>query len=200
MAGMDHDHSAPNPLHRDLDALQAGLADVRLAPRGRGTVEMLVARPAPRARTVLEVGQLDPVEGLVGDNWRARGSSRMPDNAPNAEAQLTVMNARAAALVAGERERWPLAGDQVYVDLDIGAEALPAGTRLRLGEAVIEVTALPHRGCAAFAARFGHPALRFVNSDEGLALRLRGVNARIVEGGTVRVGDAVVVVETPLGA
>ena len=101
------------------------------------------------------------------------------------------MSSRAAALVAGDRERWPLAGDQLYVDLDLSDENLPPGTRLALGSAVLEVTDEPHTGCKKFTARFGLDAMVFVNSPVGRALNLRGINARVVESGTVRVGDAV---------
>ena len=101
------------------------------------------------------------------------------------------MNARTAALVAGQRERWALAGDQLYVDLDLSETNLPAGTRLAVGQALIEITAKPHRGCSKFAARFGPDALRFVNTGPGRALNLRGRNARVLAGGVVRRGDLV---------
>jgi MOSC domain-containing protein YiiM len=140
---------------------------------------------------VLEEGVLDLVEGLVGDGWRTRGSSRTPDGAAHLDAQVTLMNARAATVIAGSRERWPLAGDQLYVDLDLGVDNLPPGTRLRVGSAVVEITAEPHTGCAKFRERFGSDALRFVNGAAGRPLRLRGVNARVVEPGTVRPSDAI---------
>jgi hypothetical protein len=140
---------------------------------------------------VLDGGVLDVAEGLVGDMWRRRGSRRTPDGSANPLAQLTLQNARLAALVAGERERWPLAGDQLYVDLDLSVDSLPPGTRLAVGSAVIEITPDPHTGCAKFSARFGSDALRFVNSPDGRALRLRGANARVVEAGSVRTGDAI---------
>jgi hypothetical protein len=133
---------------------------------------------------VLDAGVLDAEAGLVGDSW---GSRPKVDPA----AQLTLMNARVAALVAGARDRWALAGDQLYVDLDLSIENLPAGTRLAVGDAVVQISELPHTGCAKFSARFGSDALRFVNSAEGRARRLRGVNARVVSGGAVHVGDAV---------
>ena len=101
------------------------------------------------------------------------------------------MSARAVEAVAGDRERWPLAGDQLYVDLDLSVDNLPAGTRLAVGEAVLEMTAEPHTGCGKFSARFGSEAIKFVNKSPGRELRLRGVNARVVTPGTVRVGDAV---------
>jgi hypothetical protein len=173
------------------DELLAGLDDVARSPADEGTVELIVRRPDENEREVLDEGQLDTEVGLVGDMWRRRGSSRTPDGGPNPNAQLTLMNVRAAALVAGERDRWPLAGDQLYVDLDLSLENLPPGSRLQVGTAVVEITADPHTGCAKFSARFGSDALRFVNSPDGRALRLRGVNARVVEAGIVRRGDVI---------
>ncbi len=167
----------------DLAALEAGLDDIRRSPLHEGTVELIVGRPAVDERTVLTEGHLDLAVGLVGDGWRSRGG--------HLDRQLTVMNSRAIALLAQGRERWPLAGDQLYVDLNLSAENLPAGTRLEVGSAVLEVSEAPHRGCKKFAARFGLDALRFVNSTVGYALKLRGINARVVHGGVVRPGDTV---------
>jgi MOSC domain-containing protein YiiM len=101
------------------------------------------------------------------------------------------MNARAASLVAIEPERRPLAGDQLYVDFDLSLSNLPPRSRLGIGSAVIEITATPHTGCAKFVARFGADAQRWVNSPQGRELRLRGANARVVQPGTVCVGDMV---------
>jgi len=169
--------------------LEAGLDHLRAAPRGEGVVEMIVRRPVVDERELVDEAELDLVEGLVGDSWRARG--RSGGRPANEKAQITVMNARSTALVAGDRERWPLAGDQLYVDFDLSGEHIPPGTRLAVGTAVIEVTDDPHTGCKKFSARFGLEALLFVNSPEGKTLNLRGINTRVVEAGTVRVGDAI---------
>ena len=171
--------------------LDAGLEEIRRSPAKAGTVELIVRRPAENEREVLEEGTLDLADGLVGDMWRVRGSRSTPDGSANPLAQLTLQNARLAMLVAGPRERWPLAGDQLYVDLDLSVENLPPGTRLAVGSAVIEITPHPHTGCAKFSARFGSDALRFVNSQAGRMLRLRGVNTRVVEDGVVRRGDPI---------
>jgi MOSC domain-containing protein YiiM len=128
-------------------------------------------------------------EGLVGDNWRIRGSSRTADGSAHPDMQLTLMNARLIALVAQSRERWPLAGDQLYVDLDLSADNLPPGSHLALGTAVIEVSAQPHTGCQKFVERFGLDAMKFVNSPAHKHLHLRGINARVVRSGVIRVGD-----------
>ncbi len=175
-----------------FEELEAGLEDVLHSPPDDGVLEMIVARPTVDQREVLEVGRLDLTEGLVGDNWRARGSSSTPDGSADSEAQLTVMNSRLAALVAGTADHGGLAGDQLYLDLDLSPRRLPAGTRLQIGEAaVIEITAKPHRGCAKFAHRFGKEALRFVNTGEGRMLALRGRNAKVVTPGVLRSGDTV---------
>ncbi len=169
--------------------LEAGLDHLRAAPRGEGVVELIVRRPAVDEREVVDEAELDLEDGLVGDSWRSRG--RSGGRPSNTNAQITVMNARSTALVAGDRDRWPLAGDQLYVDLDLSGEHLPPGAQLAIGTAVLEVTDDPHTGCKKFSARFGLEALMFVNSPEGRALNLRGINTRIVQAGTVRVGDAV---------
>jgi hypothetical protein len=177
--------------HLSAEELAAGLVAIRRSPATDGSVEMIVRRPGEDAREVLEAGELTPDEGLAGDDWKARGSRSTPDGSANPDCQLTLMNARAVDLLAGgDRAAWPLAGDQIYVDLDLSIENLPPGARLAVGDAVVEVTEPPHTGCAKFSARFGSEAVRFVNSPEGRALRLRGMNARVVEPGTVRRGDA----------
>jgi MOSC domain-containing protein YiiM len=177
--------------HRSAAELEAGLEEIRRSPADEGTVELIVRRPAEDEREVLEEGALDRAEGLVGDAWRAKAIARANGGAFGSDNQLTVMNARVVALVAGDPDRRALAGDQLYVDLDLSAENLSPGTRLALGSAVIEITALPHTGCGKFTARFGSDAARFVNSAEGRTLRLRGVNAKVVEPGTVRRGDPI---------
>jgi hypothetical protein len=178
--------------HATTEQLDAGLDQVRAAPADAGTLELIARRPAEEQREVLEDGELDLSAGLVGDMWAVRPSSSTPDGGPNPEAQVTVMNARAAALVAGpDTERWAQAGDQLYVDLDLSHENLPPGTRLAIGDAVLEVMAAPHLGCGKFSRRFGVDALKFVNSKLGRELRLRGVNARVVTPGAIRRGDTV---------
>jgi hypothetical protein len=165
--------------HLELTMLRAGLAAVRTSPVDDGRVELIVRRPAEDQRELLHEAELRTDVGLVGDRW----SVRTDEKAPNPEAQLTLMNARAAALVAGRRDHGGLAGDQLYVDLDLSTGNLPAGTRLAIGSAVVEVTAEPHTGCGKFARRFGVDALKFVNSKDGRALNLRGINTRVIAGG-----------------
>jgi hypothetical protein len=176
--------------------LEAGLEEIRRSPRDEGVLRLIVRRPRSGEREVLEEGRLDLAEGLVGDNWRTRGSPRSADGAAHPDMQLNIMNARVIALVAQHPSRWPLAGDQLYLDLDLSAANLPPGTRLALGTAVIEVTAQPHTGCQKFVARFGREAMVFVNSGVGRDLQLRGVNARVVQPGTIRSGDVVRKIES----
>jgi len=177
--------------HLALEELHAALPLIRQSPRDEGTLDLIVRRPRVDAREVLDVGELDGREGLVGDTWGVRGSSRTPDGSPHPDMQLNVINSRLIGLVSQDRARWPLAGDQLYVDLDLSADNLPPGTRLALGTAVIEVTPEPHLGCGKFVARFGVDAMKFVNSTLGRQLRLRGLNAKVVTPGVIRVGDVI---------
>lgn len=178
-------------IHPGADQLEAGLDEIRRAPKDRGTLELIVRRPATGAREVVPEAQLDLRAGLIGDNWAARGSRSTPDGSADPEMQLNVMSARVVALLAQTRERWPLAGDQLFLDFDLSVENLAPGTRLAIGDAVIEVTAVPHTGCAKFTERYGLAAMKFVNSPLGRELRMRGLNAKVVQPGTVRAGDPV---------
>src|SRR5882724_3701620 len=174
-----------------MSELEARLDEVIRSPKDKGVLEMIVRRPAVGAREILEEGQLDLVDGLVGDTWRRRTSRRTADGTPHPDMQLNLINSRLVALVAQERSRWHLAGDQLYVDLDLSEANLPPGTRLAIGSAVIEVTAEPHTGCSKFVERFGFDAMKFVNAPEREHLHLRGINARVVRPGVLRVGDTI---------
>ena len=176
--------------HLTTEQLEAGLDAIRQSPKDAGELKLIVRRPRTDARELLEDAHLDLVDGLVGDTWRFRASSRSADKkSPHPDMQLNVMNARAVALVAQDPARWALAGDQLYVDLDLSQENLPPGTRIGIGSAVIEVMSQPHTGCGKFVERFGLDAMKFVNSPVGRQLNLRGINARVVQAGTVRRGE-----------
>lgn len=171
--------------------LDSGLDHILASPTDNGTVELIVRRPALGKREILDQGDLDLRLGLLGDTWIERGSRRSEDGGPHPDMQLNIMNARVAALLAQSPERWALAGDQLYVDLDLSTENLPPWTRLALGSAVIEVTDQPHNGCAKFAERFGKDAVRFVNSPIGKEHHFRGINAKVVQPGAVRRGATI---------
>jgi hypothetical protein len=188
MAPMD------DTLHRSTDELERGLAQIEAAPADVGTLDLIVRRPAGEEREVLTDAVLDVQVGVEGDNWLSRGSRHTEDGTAENDRQVTLMNSRAVALIAGTEERWPLAGDQLYVDLNLGEANLPTASLLELGHAVLEVTAPPHTGCAKFTRRFGRDAARFVNSDAGRVLNLRGINARVVTSGTVSTGASVQVI------
>jgi MOSC domain-containing protein len=175
--------------HLTMEELEAGLEEIRRAPKDVGVLELIVRRPRKGEREVLQEGALDLYEGLVGDGWKDRRSSRSADGLAHPDMQINVMSSRVAALVSQDRARWQLAGDQLFVDMDLSADNMPPGTQLAIGSAVIEVTQEPHTGCGQFVERFGLDAMKFVNSPLGRQLQLRGVNARVVQPGVIRVGD-----------
>jgi hypothetical protein len=178
-------------LHLTREQLEAGLDHIRQSPMDEGLLQLIVCRPTVETRELLDEAELSTIDGLIGDNWNVRPSSRTPDGSPHPDMQINIMNARAVALVAQEKERWQLAGDQLFIDMDLSKTNLPAGSRISIGSAVLEVTPPPHTGCHKFVARFGVEAMKFVNSEVGSELCLRGINAKVVQGGTIRVGQVV---------
>lgn len=177
--------------HLTTEELEAGLDEIRQSPKDNGILKLIVRRPKENEREVLETGELNITIGLVGDTWNIRKSSRTEDGSAHPDMQLNIMNSRAAALVAQDENRWKLAGDQLYVDIDLSDENLPAGAQIEIGSAIIEVTAQPHTGCKKFVERFGLDAMKFVNSPVGKQLHLRGINAKVIKSGTIRQGDSV---------
>ena len=175
--------------------IEAGIENVLASPKNRGTLRLIVRRPMVNVRETVDSGRLDPDEGLVGDNWRTKGNRWRRGGDP--KRQLTIMNWRFANLIAADEDRIPLAGDQLYVDLDLSRENLSPGTRLAVGEAVVEVTAPPHLGCKKFVERFGMDAMTSANSDFGRLHNLRGVNARVIAGGNIATGGHITKLSGP---
>jgi len=174
-----------------MTELEAGMDHIRQSPKNDGILKMIVRRPNVDEREALYEGELSTTEGLVGDTWKSRGSSHTANGSPSVNAQITIMNARAIALLAQDEEHWSLAGDQLYIDMDLSDDNIPPGTQLTIGSAIVEVSAQPHSGCKKFSSRFGVEAMKFVNSPEGKQLHLRGINTKVIQAGIIRVGDAV---------
>ena len=174
-----------------MDELVAEVGTIRQAPADHGTVALVVRRPEQNRREVLDEGYFNENEGLAGDTWQLRRSRLTPDGSPHPDTQLTLMSMRAIGAISQDETRWPLAGDQLFVDLDLTLTNLPPGTRLQVGGAVLEVTAQPHTGCGKFVERFGVDAMKWVNSPEGRELNLRGIYAKVVAAGRVRPGDTI---------
>ena len=177
--------------HLTSAELEARLDEVRQSPADGGTLKLIVQRPDVDVRVVLAEGELNSEEGLAGDSWNQRSSKLTEDGGAHPDMQLNIINARFLAMVAQTEERMPLAGDQLVVDLDISETNLPAWTKLSIGDAVIEITDQPHTGCAKFTQRFGLDARRFADSELGTAMKLRGINARVVTPGRIRQGDTI---------
>ena len=176
---------------KSMKELEASLSHISESPSEVGSVAMIVSRPVTEQREILIQCELDTAQGLIGDNWLERGDKHTADGSADLGRQLTLMNARAVEAISNDESRWPEAGDQFYVDFDLSAANIPPGTQLALGEAVVEVTALPHLGCGKFSARFGRDATMFVNSKAGKAMNLRGINAKLVKPGRVSKGDSI---------
>lgn len=173
------------------EELEEGLSSILASPKDKGVLELIVCRPKENERNVLNTGDLSVSDGLIGDNWKDRGSKRTADKSSHPEMQLNIMNSRCIHLLTQDKSRWQLAGDQLFVDLDLSDDNLPAGTKLEIGSATIEITSIPHLGCRKFIERFGKPAMLFVNSEVGKKHNLRGVNAKVIKEGTIKIGDSI---------
>jgi len=168
--------------HFSADELKQGVDHILDSPTDNGELKLIVRRPDVGERQTPQHARLDVEVGLVGDSWSTRVKV-IPDM------QLNIMNSRVVDRVAGSEDRWPLAGDQLFVDMDLSGENLPPGTQIALGDAIVEVTEPPHTGCKKFAARFGVDAMLFVNSGQGKTLNFRGICAIVVKSGDISVGD-----------
>jgi MOSC domain-containing protein YiiM len=177
--------------HLTEQEITDGLAQVLKSPQNSGVLKAIVIRPGHEERRSLQECRLSPEGGTEGDAW-ARGCwLQLPDGSPDPDVQICIMNSRMIDLVAGNKARWELAGDNLFVDLDLSRENLPSGQLLSIGDCVIEITEQAHNGCSKFSQRFGAPALKVVNSPAGKQLRLRGVYAKVIEAGVVRLEDLV---------
>ena len=181
----------PHATHLTETEILDGLVEVRKSPPNDGLLEAIVIRPASEKRLSLQRCRLSPEGGTEGDAW-ARGCwLKLPDGSPHPDVQICIMNSRMINLLAGEKQRWELAGDNLFIDLDLSRENLQAGQLLRIGECVMEITEQSHNGCAKFSQRFGPSALKVVNSPTGKELRLRGIYAKVINAGDVSVGDRI---------
>ena len=181
----------PSSFHLTTEQIQAGMPNINQSPSDNGTLELIVIRPESDTRRVLGQVQLSQEGGVHGDRWAKESWKKLPDGRPHPDVQVALTNARLVDLLSQTKDQWSWAGDNLFVDLDLSAENLPPGAKLSIGDTILEVTAEPHNGCKKYAQRFGKDAIRFINSPEGKKLHLRGIYARVVQAGTIRVGDAI---------
>ncbi len=174
-----------------LAELEKSIPAIEASPKNNGILELIVARPVKEARRVLDEMEISLAGGLEGDNWANGCWMSLPDGSPHPDVQIAMTNSRCLAAIAGEKSNWPPAGDSLFVDLDISEENLKPGDRLSIGTAVIEITSTAHTGCQKFSQRYGVDALKFVNAPEWKSMRLRGIYARVVKDGRIRVGDRI---------
>jgi hypothetical protein len=171
--------------------LELGLDEIKSSPKDNGVLEMIVRRPETETREMINAGEINVENGLAGDNWKARGSSHTTDGSADPEAQITLMNSRVIQLLAGDKKDWQWAGDQLFVDMDLSMDNLPPHSRIQIGSAILEISAKPHTGCKKFSGRFGVEALAFISTPLGKSLRMRGVNAKVIQAGEIKIGDVV---------
>ena len=177
--------------YRTKEELEAGLPGILESPQDNGTLECIVIRPAPGERESLKISEISLAGGVHGDHWANGCWMTTEGGKPHPDVQICIMNARCIALIAGDKDHWPPAGDNLFVDLDLRPESLPSGIRLCIGSAMIEITDTPHNACASFVERYGKAAAVFVNGAKGKAMRLRGIYGRVVQDGQISVGDRI---------
>ena len=175
--------------HPSLDILEAGLEHIRNSPTDNGLLHMIVVRPEKKQRSTPEHCLLSSKGGAEGDHWAKGCWKSLPDGSPDPDVQITIMNSRCLELISSSPSQWPLAGDNLIADLDLGVHNLKPGQKLSVGTTILEITAVPHTGCDNFKVRFGLDSLKFVSTKAGKELRLRGIYARIIQDGEIRIGD-----------
>lgn len=180
-------------MFKDLstEEIEAGIENIKASPKDNGVLQMIVRRPETETREIISTAKINLENGLDGDNWKSRGSKHTPDNSANPEAQITLMNSRVINLLTNEKDLWQLAGDQLFVDIDLSIENFPPLSKLQIGDVILQISATPHTGCKKFSGRFGVDALAFISTPLGKSLRLRGVNTKVIQSGEIQVGDVV---------
>lgn len=177
--------------HLSREELMAGLPHILAAPKDEGALKAIMVRPQSEARQDVDSIHVSLAGGVEGDHWAKGCWMSTEDGKPHPDVQICIMNARCIDLIAGGRDNWAPAGDNLFIDMDLTPDNLPPGTRIAVGAAVLEITATPHNGCAKFIERYGRDACVFVNTGEGKRYRLRGIYGRVIQDGRVSVGDTV---------
>lgn len=178
-------------LHRTREELASALPYVAASPKDGGSVALIVVRPDHGRRETPDRVRISAQDGVEGDHWSKGCWLETDDGAPHPDVQINLMCTRAAEVIAGDPALWPAAGNNFFVDIDLSPDNLPAGTRLALGTAEIEITDQPNKGCQVFIDHYGRDACIFVNTGPGWSLRMRGLYARVVQNGDVRLDDRI---------
>jgi hypothetical protein len=177
--------------HRTRAEIEAGIGPVLQSPAEGAAVEALFSRPAPGKRLDLPALEVSVSGGIAGDHWSLGCWKTLPDGSPDPDVQVSLMNRRMLHLIAGARDNWARAGNNIIVDMDLSIDNLPIGQRLRVGTAELEIGPVANTGCDFFIERYGRDACVFVNTGIAKQKRLRGVYARVVKDGQIRIGDII---------
>jgi hypothetical protein len=171
----------------ELDGLCA--TALSAAPRDSGRIVQLCVRPDVNKRAFPEVLELCPRRGAIGDRWEWRTWMHLPDGSPDPRVQLALMDHRILAFLQDLTGCSHHPGDTCLLDLDLHADRLPAGSRLQIGSAVLEISDVENDACGKFATHYGAEVFSWIRAPANRARRLRGAFARVVQGGLVRNGD-----------
>ncbi len=178
-------------MHPTLEQLELSLETIAASPSKQGTVELIISRPETGKRVVHTIGNFSKTGGLEGDNWANDCWKTLPDGKSDPIVQIAITNTRLLAAICPDKSRWPLAGDQIYTELNLSKTNLPVGTRLSAGTVILEITQEPHLGCSQYAEHFGKDSLKFTLTPRGRELNLRGIYAKVIKSGSINTGDRI---------
>ncbi|MFT3781378.1 MAG: hypothetical protein QM790_05120 [Nibricoccus sp.] len=174
-----------------FDELNRRYAAIPALPKNDARVEALCVRPDLGAREIREEIDFDPVHGAIGDRWERKTWMYLPDGKPDPRVQIAICNAQVIAMLQELTETNHHPGDTLFTNLDLSHANLPRGSKLQVGNAIIEISDVENDACMKFAKHHGSVVLDWIRLPQNRPLRLRGAFAKVSVGGKVRIGDVI---------